>query len=199
MSIIAAEFKPYLTSGSTSGTFQGGTNSNVDTSLGGQLSSSLLADERGNLWSSLTPTQLTGPTTLYRCIGFILDNATDQLEVAHLMSEELSTLPSGASVKFAVQTNDQLDTPCPVCANENTAPVGLTFFSPFASTGDDEADYSSAYPIGPLNSAADGSTELTFDDSIVMFLYIELTLNGVTTTINSSDIGYRLAGDESLV
>ena len=198
MGLINTEFKPYLTSNNVVGSFQGAPNSNIDTSLGGQLSSSLLADARPNLWSKLTNTQLTGPTTVYRCLGFILDNAIDQLEKAHIMSEVIASLPSGASVEFAIQTNDQLDTPCPVCADEETAPVGLTFFSPFASTGDAEADYASAYPIGPLNSPGDAATELTFDDTVVMFLYIKLILNGVTATINSSDIGYFFDGDESL-
>jgi len=199
MSILPAEYDWYLSSNNVIGTYKGAPNNDVDTSLGGQLSSTPLSDSKGNLYKKLTALQLAGPVDIYRCIGVELDNAVDQLDLAHLMSENFSSLPAGASVEFAIHTNDKLDTPCPVCADENTPPIGLTFFPPFASTGDADADDPSAEPIGPLNAPGDGVTELTFDDSVVMFLYIKLTLNGVTASINSTDLGYLFSGDESLV
>lgn len=196
MAIPDANFKTYLTG--AVGSDGGGAQNDPDSSLGPYRSTTAVSPTIGNLFEVYTAAQLTA-STRYRLICLFMDHATAEETVSRFVSEFLSSLKSGMTVTFGMMTNDS-STAAPVCT-DTVAPVGITFFSAFASTGDDTADHASARPLGPLNTDSDGSTDLTLDDSLRIFLYIKVVCSGATggfTDGVDNRIGYRNIGTDSI-
>ncbi len=183
--VTQSDIKTYLTSGNATGSHKGGSQNDPDTSLGGWCSTTEESTADGNLWELLGLDQLNASTT-YRCIAMMNENSTDVLQTCRVVGEFIDDLASGISVEFGIQTND-LTTVAPVCADEETAPTGINFFTPYEDTGVPGTDWVSGKPIGPLNSPQTGTTDLTLDDSAVIFIYIKLTLATVTATFNGSN------------
>jgi hypothetical protein len=198
MALANSNFVSYLVTGSAAGTFQGVPQNDPDASLGGQLSSTPLSNSDGNLYTAITQAQKTS-STLYRCFGVLMTSAVDKLDIAHILVDNMPSLPTGATLEYGLFTADRLDTPCPISVDEDTAAPGITYFVPSEYTGDPNADYSNGRPLGPLNADSDNATELTFDDSIVVFVYMKLILLAVTDSLNTSDIFTPFIGDESVV
>jgi hypothetical protein len=185
MAVVQAEIKTYLTSGNATGSHKGGAQNDPDTSLGGWTSTTEESTLDGNLWELLGLDDLNASTT-YRCIAIMNENATDVLQTCRVVGEFIDDLASGISVEFGIQTND-LTTVAPVCADEETAPTGINFFTPYEDTGVPGTDWVSAQPIGPLNSPQTGTTDLTLSDSSVIFVYIKLTLAAVTASFTGTN------------
>ena len=185
MAVIQSNIKTYLTSGNSTGSHKGGAQSDPDSSIGGWCSTTAMSTTDGNLWELLGLSNLSSSTT-YRCIAMMNENATDTLLTCRLLAEYIDDLASGITVSFGLQTND-LTTVAPVCADEDTAPTGITFFTPHEDTGVPLTDWSSAEPIGALNSAGDGATDLTLDDAKVIFIYIKLVCASVSASFDGSN------------
>ena len=184
--VIQAEIKTYLTSGNATGSHKGGAQNTPDLSLGGWTSTTEESTVDGNLWQLLGLDQLNASVT-YRCIAMMNENATDVLQTCRVVAEFVDDLASVIDVEFAIQTND-LTTVAPVCADEETAPSpAVNFFTPYEDTGVPGTDWVSAQPIGPLNSPQTGTTDLTLDDSSVIFIFIKLTMTTVTASFNGSN------------
>lgn len=186
MAVVQSNVKSYLTSGNATGSHKGAAQNDPDSSLGGWASTTEESATDGNLWELLGLDQLNASTT-YRCIAMMNENATDVLQTCRVVGEFIDDLASGISVEFAIQTND-LTTVAPVCADENTAPSpSVNFFTPYEDTGVPLTDWSGGQPIGPLNSPQTGTTDLTLDDSSVIFIYIKLTLATVTSSFTGTN------------
>lgn len=196
MAIPSANFKTYLTGAVSSD--GGGAQNDPDSSLGPWRSTTEVSPTIGNLFEVYTQGQLTA-STRYRCICLFMDHATATETISRLVSEHISSLKANMTITYGMKTMDST-TAAPTCT-DTTAPAGITFFTPFASTGDDTADHSSARPIGPLNTDSDGSTDLTLDDSVRIFLYIKIvcaSASGGFTDGVDNRIGYRNIGTDSI-
>lgn len=183
MTIPAIDFKSWLTD--TAGTGDGSTSqNNPDDSLGGWRSDTPMSSNIGNLFERYTQAELAS-STRYRCMALTNANVTGIRQEAKMIVNSLSALKSGLSVEFGIHTND-LTTVAPTCT-DTVAPVGVTFFSLFESTGDDTNDYAeaTARPLGPLNADSDGTTLLGFDDSMVVFLYVKIICAGASGSLTN--------------
>jgi len=200
MSIPDADFKSWNTSGNATGSDGGAAQNNPDDSRGGWRSNSEMSLTIGNLFEIYTQAQLTA-STRYRCIALTNANVTGVRAAAKMIVESLSALKSGLTVTFGMMTNDT-STVAPVCT-DTTAPAGITFFTPFQSTGNDTSDYeqATARPLGPLNTDSDGSTLIDFDDDKVIFLYIKIVASGASggfTDGVDNEITPRSLGTDSI-
>lgn len=198
MAIPDINFKTYLTSGSGTGSDGGGSQNDPDSSLGGWRSTTEVSPTIGNLFEVYTQAQLSS-STRYRCICLYMDHGSASQAISRLASEHLSSLKSGMTVTYGIQTNDST-TVAPTCT-DTTAPAGITFVSIQASTGDDTADHTTAEPIGPLNSAGDGSTDLTLDNAKRVFVYIKIVCSGASGAFDNgvdNRIGLRSIGTDSI-
>ena len=175
MAIPDADFKTFLTG--AVGSDGGGTQNDPDSSLGPWRSTTEVSLTIGNLFEDYSSAQLTS-STRYRCVALVNVNVTGVRNTCHVLARDFSALKTNLTLSFGMQTNDT-STAAPTCT-DTTAPALITFFTPFESTGSDAADYSSARPIGPLNADSDDSTELNFDDSMVIFLYIRIVASGAS-------------------
>ncbi len=176
MALSAGDFKTFLTSGNATGSDGGGAQADPDDSLGGWRSTTEMSLTAGNLWTDITLAQQLS-STLYRCVALTNVNATDVLETCHIVANFSDTLDTGITMTFGMHTNDT-STVAPVSASETAAPATITFFTPGESTGVDNTDYHNGRPLGPLNADSDDSTELTYDDDKVIFLYIKAVFSG---------------------
>ena len=185
MAVIQSDIKTYYTSGNATGSHKGAAQNTPDLSRGGWCSTTAQSTLDGNLWELLGLDDLNASTT-YRCIALLNENPTDVLLTCRIVGEFIDALAAGIGVEFGIQAND-LTTVAPVCATATTAPTGITFFTPYEDTGVPATDWVSGRPIGPLNSPQTGTTDLTFDDATVIFLYIKLTLTTVTASFTGTN------------
>ena len=125
MAITATDIKFYLTGGAS--------NSDVNASLGGAVSSTEITDNSlHNLFDKVTGAESTAGDTEYRCIAIknTRGSLTLQSAIVYISSE---TSHSGANIQIAL-AGEGLNTQPETVANENTAPSGETF-SESASEG----------------------------------------------------------------
>ena len=177
MAIPDADFKTFLTG--AVGSDGGGAQNDPDSSLGPWRSTTEASLTLANLFEGYTSGQLTA-STRYRWVALTNVNVTGVRNACRIISNDLTNLKTGLTVSFGIQTNDT-STSVPTCT-DTTAPAGITFFTPVESTGIDITDYTTARPIGPLNADSDGSTDLNFDDSMVIFVCIRIVASGASGT-----------------
>ena len=198
MAIPNSDFKMFLTSGNATGSDGGSAQNDPDSSLGGWRSTTEVSATIGNLFELYTQAELSS-STRYRCVAITNINATGVRDAMRLVSTSLAALKTGLTVTFGIMTNDT-SAVSPVCA-DTTAPTGITFRTMLASTGDNESDFSSAMKIGPLNTDSDDSTDLDFDDDMVLFLYIKIVASGASgafTDGTDNIIGTRGLGTDTI-
>lgn len=197
MAVPDINFLTLLTNPSGTGDGSGAQNS-PDDSLGGWASTTPVSLSVGNLFKTYSIPELTS-STRYRCVALKMDHATAEVTTPTLFAQYLTGLKSGMTATFGMMTNDT-STVSPVCT-DTTAPAGITFFTPHNETGDSTVDQAAGRPLGPLNTDSDGSTYLTQDDSIVIFLYIKIVssgASGVFTDGVDNRIGIATAGTDSI-
>lgn len=200
MAIPNANMLSFLTSGNATGSDGGASQNDPNSSTGGWRSTTEVSLTIGNLFELYTQAELSS-STRYRCVALVNTHATGVRDAMRLVSREVDALKSGLTVEFGVMTNDT-STVAPV-GSDTVAPAGITFRSMFESTDDNESDYdeATAYRIGPLNTDSDNSTDLDFDDSMVLFLYIKVIASGASGAfIDGVDnlIGTRGLGTDTI-
>ena len=168
---MAYEPKTWLTTGSA-GIADGNAQNQPDLSFGKFRSGTEVSLTIGNLWTKLSLSQLASSTT-YRCVCLTNANITDTLEECRVMAADLSTFDSSISLQFGLAGFDNL-TAFESIADEDTAPVSVTLFTPYDATGVSNTDWASARKIGPINTYTN-STDITADEDTRIFLFIELT------------------------
>jgi len=197
MAIPDANFKTWITDAAGTGDGSGAQNS-PDLSLGKWRSTTEVSLSVGNLFETYSTAELTA-STRYRCVALTMDHATAEVTTPTLFAQYLTGLKSGMVATYGMMTNDTT-TASPTCT-DTVAPAGITFFTPFNETGDSTVDQAGGRPLGPLNTDSDGSTDLTQDDSIVIFLYIKIVstgASGVFTDGVDNRIGIATAGTDSI-
>jgi len=182
MSFSAEDMKYLLSTGDASVDDFSVPQNNKYASHGGKCSTTEFTEGLDNLFKEWTLDQLDA-SDRYACICIRSVSTTDVLDAVRFLAKEVNTYPSGVSIFFGVQTNDE-DTAAPVLADEFTSPVGITFVSLVEWSGDPVYDRPAGYPIGPLNSPADGNTDLTIDGNEVIFLYIKFSCNTVVDSLD---------------
>lgn len=196
MAIPDANFKSYLTG--AVGSDGGGAQNDPDSSLGSYRSTTEISLTVGNLFEEYSVAQLSA-STRYRCVCLVMDHVSAVQAAARIVAEGVAALKANMTVTFGMMTNDTT-TAAPTCT-DTTTPAGITFFTPFDSTGDATSDYTSARPLGPLNTDSDGSTDLDFDDDKRVFLYVKIVCAGATGAFTDGVdnlIGQLTTGTDSI-
>jgi hypothetical protein len=193
MAVQPSEFKTYRTTGNATGSDKASAQNDPNGSLGGWFSTTEHPTGINNLFSEWTQAQKSA-STRYRCLGIHHTNLTDLLNSARLLAQNINTYPAECVISVGVQTNDNL-TVAPVCADENTAPAGITFVSLTEVTGVAGTDFPLAYPIGPRNSAGDGVTDLNISDDDRIFVYFRIVCTALTDTLDGLSFTTPLLGD----
>ena len=191
---MAVDVNIYLTG--AVGSDGGGPQNDPNLSLGPYRSTTTLSSSDDNLFSKYTEAELVS-STRYRCVAIKAETTSDTISAGRVLANGFSSLPGSLAVEFGIQTNDNL-TAAPTCT-DSTAPAGITFFTPYDSTGVPATDYALSRLIGPLNLPGDNGSDLdlTPDDRII-FIYIKIVAtnvslldwpNGTTQEITASLIG----------
>ena len=194
MAVLPSEFRYHATTGSQTGSDLAGPQNDQEQWLGGWTATNEVAVALDNVFDRWTEAEKVS-STRYRCISWRHVNASDTAANIRFLADHFSSYPSGFGVKFGFFAADS-STVAPVCTDENTAPAGINFFTPPQKTGVPATDHAAGMLVGPLNSAADGATELaTMDDDVRIFLFIEATCVGVTGSLDSQLIGHNAVAE----
>jgi len=193
MAVIAGDFAFYRTTGNATGSDQASAQNDPNGSLGGWCSTTAMTTGANNLFDEWTSAQKSS-STLYRCFCVLHTNATDVFNAVRILAQDIDTYPTGVTIEIGWRFNDST-TVAPVCADESTAPTGVTFYSLTEWTGTASTDYPLAKPLGPLNTANDGSTDVNMDDDKRIFIYIKFTCASVTDSLDSLSFTTPLLGD----
>jgi hypothetical protein len=195
MSFDLANIKWYFTTGDGADADFTIPQNDKTASTGGKCSTTEFVESIDNLFKERTAAQMLS-STFYSCLCVINGNESS-FNAAKFLSKDASTYPAGVTISVGVQTNDT-DTAAPVMADQETAPAGITFVELAEWTGSPFVDDSVAYPIGPLNSPADGATDLNIDADMRCFLYIKFELDTVATSLDDLFFSFPLIGEPNV-
>ena len=169
----------------------GGPQNDPSDSLGGYCSTTTYNETATNLFQRFSLTDKTS-STHYRCICLRNTDPLLNLEDARILIQDADTYPTGVTIKVGIQTNDT-STTAPTCT-DTTPPAGITFVSLSEFIDNPAVDFANGYKLGPLNSPADGATDIDLSTASRVFVYLEITLSGVTATLNDLTFNTPIVG-----
>ncbi len=168
MAITSSDIKFYLSGGTS--------NSDVNASLGGAISTTEVTDNQlHNLFDKTIGTESTAGDIEYRCIYVKNTHGSLELELAKIWISTNTSSPSNV-IAIALDGNGKGGT-AETVANENTAPSGESFTQPSSYSGGLSLDGSGtglgsgvAYPIWIRRTIAAGSTAV---DNVTFVLSVQ--------------------------